>query len=110
MQAKEAKDLTKAAKDKKVKDKSDYDKLKEAEKQVIRDKLVAAAQPVIDAAIRALCDREEERYSLPKVDPIVASMDDKAIDQLMALYTTPGTGNHKFSVTNDVGLLHFDWA
>ena len=110
MEAKEAKDLAKASKDAKDKKKSDYDKLKESEKKAIRDVLVPAAQAVIDAAIKDLAAKGETSYALPKMDPIVAGMDDKAIDQLMALYTTPGQGNHKFSVTNSAGWLTFDWA
>ena len=111
MEAKEAKDLTSAAKASKDKKKSDYDKLKEEEKQAIRNKLVESAQLVIDAAIKDIAaNKEGTSYALPKMDPIVSGMDDKALDQLIALYTTPGTGNHKFAVTNSAGWLTFDWA
>lgn len=110
MQAKEAKDLTKAAKDKKVKDKDDYDKLSEAEKQVIRDELIAEAQPIIDNNIRDMANAGNDTYSITTSDPLLSKMDATAIAQLTTIYTTPGQGNKYFTVTSSGEWLVFGWV
>jgi hypothetical protein len=110
MEAKEAKDLTKAAKDKKDKKKSDYDKLKEAEKQTIRDALISKATAIIDQNIKDAANGERYQYSIQKSDALLVDMDDTAITQLMAIYNTPGQGGMRFVCTDTNGSLYIDWT
>lgn len=109
MDVKELKDLVKAAKDKKVKDKDDYNKLTAAEKKAIRADLIAKATEVIDNNIKDAARRDEERYVIPKSDSLLSSMDDEAIAQLVASYNI-SKGNASMVCTDALGSLVIDWS
>lgn len=102
MQVKEAKDLTKTAKDTKAKAKDDYDKLTEGEKQVIRDAAVAKAVEIIDKNIFEASNKGEEQIVIFKTDSLIADMDSTAIEQLLANYAS-------FDYTDASGSLMISW-